>query len=227
MFFLEIKNEAISKGINEEKIVPIYVMALPGFDFDKYICIKKHTPTIFAPNCWGGITYNSLGLEFKSPFINMFIGHTDYIKFLRNPKYYIDCPLNFERTGYDNNLKQDYPIVRCGDILLHFNHYSSFEDALLSWNRRKKRIDWDNIIAMFYDEDNYLIDEFCELPYEKKICFVPYDSDNKIHIGIDYKKKGCNTPFWQVVNSIANGRFLYYDVFDLLFCNKITLLAEI
>lgn len=225
--FPEIRKEAISKGVSEEKIVPLFVMTLPGFDFDKYACIKRNPPTIFTSNCWGGVTYSSLGLEFKSPLINLCLDHKDYIKFLKNPKYYLDCPLELEQMKRVEGTDIEYPIIRIGDTLWHFNHYSSFEEAQSCWNRRKERINWDNLIVMFYDENDDLIDEFCKLPYEKKICFVPYASDKKYHIGIDYRKKGCNKPFWEIVMGTASGLNLYYDVFDLILYNKVTPIAEI
>lgn len=224
--FGNIKNEAMLKGISEEKIVPVHVMALPGFDFNKYSCIKKNPPTIFAPNCWGGLTYHSLGLEFKSPFVNMYMMHTDYMKFLKNPRYYLACPLTFEGMGYEQYLKTNFPIARCGDVLLYFNHYSSFEEAELCWNRRKERIDWNNMFVMFYDRGENLLNEFLKLPYEKKVCFVPYTTDEKNQIGLDYQRIGGDKPFGQFVNTTANGETFFYDVFDLLLYGKITLLVE-
>lgn len=71
--------EAMQIGVKDSAIVPFKVMALPGFDFEKYTKIRDRIPTIFAPSCWGGLTYNSLGLEFKSLFINMFENHGDYL----------------------------------------------------------------------------------------------------------------------------------------------------
>lgn len=226
--FHTIKKEAISLGIKEEIIVPLHTMTLPGFDFDKYLRIKKNIPTIFAPMCWGGITYSNLGLEFQSPFINMWVHQTDYLRFLKNPKHYINSPLTLEKMTFDANLNSPYPVARCDDIFLNFNHYPTFEEALTCWNRRKMRINWDNVIAIFYNEDENLIDEFCKLPYEKKFCFVPYSSDNPIHVGIDYKKRGWgNIPFGQIANDLARGNKLYYDIFDLLLYNKVTLLTKI
>ena len=35
--------------------------------------LRKNPPSIFSKNCWGGLTYHSLDLEFTSPFINMFL----------------------------------------------------------------------------------------------------------------------------------------------------------
>mgnify|MGYP002512722705 CR=1 FL=1 len=34
----------------------------------------------------------------------MFVLHSEYLKFLKNPKYYIECPLVFEKMAYDASL---------------------------------------------------------------------------------------------------------------------------
>lgn len=88
-----INKEAAAMGIDDSIIVPIKVMALPGFDFDKYQAIRKNVPTIICPNCWGGMIYNRLGLEFKSPFINMFESHDDFLKILKNIELYMKSEL--------------------------------------------------------------------------------------------------------------------------------------
>lgn len=221
---LEIQSEAKSIGIGDENIIPIHVMAMPGFEIDKYISIKKNPPTILSPNCWGGITYNSLGLEFKSPLINMYMNHEDYIKFLKKLRYYLECPLEFMEMAYDSNLKKPYPVVRCADIIFHFNHYQSYPEALQCWNRRKERINWDNIIAMFFDDNNILIEEFCKLPYENKICFTSYYSKNQRHITINFTKE---KDAWEVINEMAKGKRLYYDIFELILNNRFVPLIKL
>lgn len=169
-----IRKETQEYGIPDIKLIPIKVMQLYGFDFEKYKKIKTDIPTIFAPNCWGGLLYNSMGLPFNSPLINMFVDHNDYIKFLKQPEYYLKCSLELSEMIYKEELQHYYPIVNCDDIKLYFNHYKTFEDAQNCWNRRKKRINWNNTIVMFYDENIQLINEFLKLPYKNKICFSPY-----------------------------------------------------
>lgn len=225
--FLDIKKEAIAMGINEYNIIPINVISLPGFTFDKYISIKKSIPTIFSPNCWGGVTYNSLGLEFKSPLINMYMSHNDYIKFLSKPLHYINSTVVFYKNTYSAPLKQNYPIGKCDDILLHFNHYNSFDEALSCWNRRKSRIDWNNLFVMYYDDNKERLDIFNNLSFDNKICFVPYETNIPNYIGINYKKNGSQKPFHEIVNGTATGSNIYYDVFDLILHKKFTPLAQI
>ncbi|MCM1426594.1 MAG: DUF1919 domain-containing protein, partial [Eubacterium sp.] len=224
-----IRREALALGFNEYNIIPCRVLRLFGFSFDKYKALKMNTPTIFAPSCWGGMTYNQLGLRFNSPFINMFENHDDYLKFLLNPQYYIDCKLQLKEMRFNNDLKRDFPVVLCDDILLYFNHYISFEEAVSAWERRKKRIDWNNLFVMFFDEDPQRVEKFCALPYENKICFVPYFEHRESVLSIEYRinddmKK---RPFWQIVNGMASGQWMYYDVFDLLLYNKITPIVKL
>lgn len=219
--------EAVELGIEENRIVPISVMKLPRFNFDKYQKLKSHTPTIFAPNCWAGLTYHSLALPFKSSFINMFEDHDDYIKFLKKPKYYLEQPLEFVEMRCNTTLKREYPVVKCGDILLYFNHYVSFDEAVSCWNRREKRIDWDNLLIMFFDENYDRAREFLNLPYENKICFVPFLLHEKGVVSIEYKKECPDLPFFNTVNKAASGGALYYDVFELLLNQNVVPIANI
>ncbi len=227
-FIKEIQQEAISIGVSESDIIIWRVLTVPGFDFSKYRKLKLNTPTIFAPNCWGGVTYNHLGLQFKSPFINMFEKHDDYIKFLTNPKYYLKCNLQFKEMQYNEILQRNFPVVKCDDILLFFNHYVTYEEAVDAWNRRKERIDWENLFVMFYDEDPHRVETFCRLPYAKKICFAPFQSDEDCVLFTGYRENKAlkNLKFWEVVNRLASGQYLSYDVFDLLLYGKVTLLAK-
>lgn len=224
----DIRCEAIAMGISDYNIVPCTVLGLIGFDFQKYLALKKNPPTIFAPICWGGLTYNRLGLRFDSPLINMFENHDDYIKFLKNPKSYIGSSLKFKEMAWEERLRWEYPIAECDDILLHFNHYTSFKDAEECWNRRKDRIHWDNIFVMFYDEDPQRVDAFMKLPYEKKICFVPYRSNQEGIVSIEYRENKTmkQKPFWEIVNGMASGRWDYYDVLSLLLDGKIRPIAK-
>ena len=225
--YKEILKEAISLGIAEENIFHYKVLSIPNFDIDKYSNLKRNIPSIFSNNCWGGYTYHSLGLEFTSPLINMFESTVDYLKLLKNIKKYMNEELELISTEYQGGSGY-YPVVKCGDITLHFNHYHSFEDAKLCWERRKRRINWDNIFVMMYTEDIDLANEFIKLPYKRKVCFVPFNSDEKELIYIEFRNKGdmINVPFWKIVNGMALGIYPYYDILDLLGEGKFTKLDE-
>lgn len=86
----------------------------------------------------------------------------DFIKFAVNLKYYVEQPLEFIQT------EETTPVAKCGDILLHFNHSKNNEEAECGWNRRKERINYDNIYIIFYYRDGYSIEEIREI--EKAQC---------------------------------------------------------
>lgn len=162
-FFKEIQREVISLGVNPEKIVNIKIFSLPNFDINKYLDIKKSKLSIFSNNCWAGFTYNQLGLESYSPFINMFETETDYLKILSDPQTYLSYELEFDRYLYSELAKTEYPVCYLNDVRLHFNHYASLEEAVEKWNRRKKKINWSNLFIMMYTENADIADQFVEL----------------------------------------------------------------
>ena len=136
----EIADEAYNIGFRREQIVSYQILSIPYINIRKYMQLKHDNPTIFSMNCWGGITYYQLGLEFSSPFINMFLTEKDFIKFLKKPIWYIEQKLELMEMRYNPELDINYPVCGCGDIVLYFNHYSSLEAAVSCWNRRKKEL---------------------------------------------------------------------------------------
>lgn len=222
--FSEIRKEAIGLGIDEEKIISHKVFMLPNFDLKKYIEIKKNIPTIFANNCWGGLTYNKLGLEFTSPLINMFETDEDYLKLLRNPKKYMNSRLELKEERFEPVLRKYYPVCSCNDILLYFNHYDSFEEANACWEKRKKRINWDNLFVMMITESRDVAIQFSELDYKKKICFIPFKEDSQSLIYVDFYNNSemSKHSFSEIVNGMASGAYSYYDIVELLYsCNLV------
>lgn len=211
----EIEMEAINLGFNVNQIVTYQMLHIPNVDISKYMELKKSNPTIFAMNCWGGITYHQLGLEFTSPFINMYLKEQDFIQFLNNPQYYMDLHLELKETLHNPKLKIDFPVCKCDNIELYFNHYSSFELALHCWEKRKKRINWDNIVAVMYSEDKGIAERFDQIHVAKKICFTNFESEYKSSYYFDFTSK-MEEPLSSIVSKMAWGIYPFYDVIELL-----------
>ena len=142
--------------------------------------------TIISNNCWGGMIYESYNLEKQTPTVGLFIHSSDYIKFIKDLKKYLNTNLVFinpNDSKYKDNYKNikkfgTYPIGKLLDIEIHFLHYKSEEEAFEKWNRRLKRIDWDHIIYKFNDQNGFKDDdlvEFLKLPYKNKIFFTCKD----------------------------------------------------
>lgn len=139
--------------------------------------------TIISNNCWGGRVYQRYGLPYTSPTVGLLLFADEYIKFVSNLKYYLSLELTFipktQSKYYEYYKEKDkyYPIGLLGDIEIVFLHYKSEKEAYEKWNRRKKRINWDNLIVKFNDQNlatEEHIKAFDRLPYKNKLCFVAH-----------------------------------------------------
>lgn len=98
--------------------------------------------TVISSDCSGGVLCHDYGLPLDSPTINLIIEDSDFISFCQNlPKY-----LQYQLIdgGLDKN--NGYPIAYCGDIKIKGVHYHTFDDLSVTWNRRKARVHYDNIV---------------------------------------------------------------------------------
>ena len=174
--------------------------------------------TIFSVNCIGGVVTHSLGLPFRSPTVNLYMGFADFVKFCENPKRYVNAPF-VEYVGKDN---EKYPLALLDDLLLHLVHYASFEEAKAAWERRADRINWENIFIVGTDRDGCtpeLMKRFDALPYHK-VLFVHLPDNTACHFYI----KGFEDQ-QQVGNIIKQSDYksgkLILDQFDWIqFLNK-------
>lgn len=146
------------------------------FLFSNKYKLKNRTPTILCNNCVAGIIYHELGLEFKSPTINLYINKHDFIKFINNLDEYSKSPLiqDFSST-------EKFPVgilqnKQLGNISINFMHYSSFQEAKEKWIRRFKRIQKNNIYIILDIGpivDKNILKQFHKLPFKNKIALVP------------------------------------------------------
>ena len=138
--------------------------------------INKDKFTIISNNCWGGMIYESYGLQKQSPTVGMYFSPEDYLKLVSDLKHYLlDSTLSFidpNNAKHKVLFKQDntfgkYPIAVLDDIEIAMLHYHSQEEALEKWNRRIERICWDRLIVKFNDQNGCTIDQmnhFLQLP---------------------------------------------------------------
>ncbi len=113
----------------------------------------------------GGIISHDLGLQFLSPTVNLRILPDDFIRFAEDLKGY----LSLEITPVEEPTVS-YPVGLLGDVKLWFVHYHSFEEAVSAWNRRKERLNWENIRIMMTVREmcnDDILSRFEKLPYKK------------------------------------------------------------
>ncbi len=136
----------------------------------KRMRLRNKSMTIFSSNCNGAYMLHDLGCRFNTPTVNLFFLPDHYLKFVKNPSYYLSQTL-VEVT----NAGVPYPVGQLGDILLFFMHYASFAEAKKKWEERSKRVDLDNVILVMTDKDGCEyrhIQEFDALPYKDKVIFT-------------------------------------------------------
>lgn len=216
--YSSILDEVKEMGIDSKKVLRVDIFDIPNFSFKKYITLLGQCPTIITNNCWGGVTYHSLKLPFYSPFVNMYIEDEDYIRMISSLREYMHEKLEFCTSEYNSVDRFEYPVFLLGDVKLHMNHYRDRDDAMRKWEERKARINWDNLFVMMYTESQKIAEEFSNMGYEKKVCFVPFESDKKSCMPVrPYIEQYSKTKeFWEIVLGMASGKYPYYDAIELL-----------
>lgn len=114
--------------------------------------IKGKNISIISNNCMGAEICHSLGMRFNSPTVNLQIMPEDYIRFCSDLTRYLkediqECTKftphqrQMIRKEFERDVEElSFPFGTCGDILIAFQHYKSFEKAKEDWERRRLRV---------------------------------------------------------------------------------------
>lgn len=155
--------------------------------------------SIICNNCWAGYVYRRYGLNYLTPTVGLYFFAEDFIKLCYNLKYYMDLPLEFisvEESKYSEKLKVkgqvNIPIARLDDIEVIFLHYKTEQEAREKWERRAKRINYDNLIFKFSEMNDCSyehLQKFDALDVDKKFVIVTKEYDEIKCSIIDKKAK--------------------------------------
>lgn len=135
--------------------------------------------SVFAMNCFGGKIYQDLHRQYTSPTAGLFFTATDFNKILANIevlKNGIEFLPNVKPYEYEC-YRGGYPLgqLKGTDIKIHFLHYNNTEDALKKWNSRVARFNFNNFIAIGFEQNKcteQTIKEFSQLPIKRKFFFT-------------------------------------------------------
>ena len=176
-YWREIYKTAVTHKVPEDKIIRGKVFNLPNFDFALYENLLRNHVTILADDCWAGTIYHALGMKMYSPLVNIYWPKDSFMRFIGDVRYYLDCPLICEREAELGKSIESIGSLGTEDrkVFLHFVHSMSFAEAKSDWERRLKRINWDNIfvkITLTEQVPNYekYLEQYKDLPYPK-VCF--------------------------------------------------------
>ena len=132
--------------------------------------------SVISANCVGAFILHDLNQPFNSPFVNLYLDPSDFVRYLQNIEFYQAQPLQFIQT------EKPYPVGLLGDLKVHFMHYHSEQEAKEKWEARSQRLDFDNLFIMMTDKDGGKgakyedLQAFDNLPYPNKVVFThkPY-----------------------------------------------------
>lgn len=223
MQYIEVVNKLKKVGFHEAAIIRDVTICVLGFTLDKYHRLRQSKLSIISMHCFGGVVCNLFGMEFLSPFINMYLSEDDFISLLEHdPRYSLAGELEFRKTDHNDMLNIYYPVYDLNGYVLNMNQYADFKNAKNKWYERMQRINWYNLMIVMYTDDEAVLKRFDRLPFGKKVCFVPFESDLPSAFPFDRKKLGIDLPTWDVADRIANGSILVYDLWDMLLYGKRT-----
>lgn len=125
--------------------------------------------TLITNNCTGGFILNDLQQRFNSPFINLYLTPSDFIRYLKNITFYQQQTLAFISSD------KTYPVGKLCDIYLHFMHYHTEQEAKEKWQQRSMRMNLDNLFIIMVERDGCTYDDlqaFDQLPFPHKVVFT-------------------------------------------------------
>ncbi len=223
----EVLEKLYSRGIKKTQIIPSHVFYTHNFDIKKYLTLRESRISIISNFCNAGLIYEELGMEFLSPTIKMSCVGMQYIEFLKDMRKYLERSMQprIDRV-IENGIEDFVPkgYIQDSDIEWSFPHSANAIENVDNWNKRRKRVNFDNIaviMTIFSDEEAV---EFSKIPIRKKIgfyyrelnldsiCYIPGWEDEKIRL-----KNGFNwahyvndhiTSYWGGIELIDWIRFL-------------------
>ena len=152
--------------------------------------LHNRTFSIICNNCLAGSIYHKYGLPYATPTVGLYFYSEDYLRFLENFHYYLNQPLTFRDISVHPNVSVlmdktwRFPVgVLGGDVEIEFLHYKTRDEARQKWDRRRRRINFENLFFIFsdsgaagggsesYDFKEAYVQRFEALPFENKVLF--------------------------------------------------------
>ena len=216
-------SEAAELGLDTDKIVLDRTVCVPGFTPARYKELRNSKLSILSDGWWAGIAYHQFGLPELSPTVGMYTSEENFINFLPEARWHIKKDLHFERTEYNADFGINFPVFWLDGTQWFMNSYANDADALEAWNARKDTINWDNVLVTMHTSSRAVLERFDCLPYAKKACFVPFETD--VESGFYLSPELCGGNLLQAAEGVVTGAVAAYDVWNLLLHGKKTPLA--
>ena len=176
--------------------------------------------TIISNNCAGGAVMHHLGMEFRSPTVNLQILPEDFSNFCWDLSYYMEeglVEVKADELGrmHRASLKKmfggipDMPLGMVGDVLVCFQHYETFEEAASKWYERIMRMSYKNVGYIFHargPEYIYEAANFLDLELPHSICITEgFDLEGAVRLNLEPGQNGFSN---------VNGHLALLDAID-------------
>jgi uncharacterized protein (DUF1919 family) len=170
--------------------------------------------SLVANNCMGGVLLSELGIQFNSPFINLWLYPSDFIKYLNDIEHYRNEKLVFIPSD------KNYPVAKLDDIVIYFLHYKTNTEAKDKWYERSRRMNLDNLFIIMCERDGCTEEDlknFDLLHHKNKAVFTKKPYKNILS---SYYIKGCEDDngevglLWNVKNKFTGSRI--YDCYPFI-----------
>lgn len=197
-----------------------YIRYIIRFFYRK--CLQNRDITLITNNCIGGIIYHDMRLRFQSPTINLYFDNEEFILFCTYLVEYLSLPVE-ECTSS----KKSFPIGVLhgshGDVHIYFLHYDSFEQAVWKWNKRKERINFDNLYIIMEAQrcTSDILAKFNDIPYANKVVLT--DGVQDVTNSFPIKGNFYGDSYWsgKLIEYPPMGLYRYMEQFDYVkFINK-------
>lgn len=151
--------------------------------------------TLVANDCFGGAVYQRMGVTYRTPFVGLMMMAPDFLTLAENLEEAVAAPLTFRTSSRHANVRErhghrpGFPVGYLGgEIELLFVHYASEAGARSTWERRRERMAFDDVLLKF-DGSKDLADEdsrerFEALPYGRKLMLVRDDDRHPAGVAV-------------------------------------------
>lgn len=168
--------------------------------------------SILSMNCFAGHIYQDLHWAYTSPTAGLFFYAEDFcnlvedITILKRPVLFRDRSKWKSANDEMPHREHWYPIgyFEGTDIEIHFLHYRTEKEALEKWNRRVCRFNFNNFIAIGFQQNECtpeIVKRFVKSPVKNKVFFSNIDIQEKGVIYIDkFKEKESSPDPYKYVN---------------------------
>lgn len=154
--------------------------------------LRNRDFTIISQDCIGGLMYHKLNLEFASPTINLAVYGEDFVKLVKNPRFYFELePYVLQEDYRFVPNSQAFPLLQVGDIKLYCLHYDTGAEAIAAWKRRSKRVNYDNIFIVSNEwdlQDSELIGRVLEAPSRGTVIFTWNKYEDSRCVPLDHSR---------------------------------------